>query len=136
MAVIIDNLPGGEFGRGTYPLQLPPAGAHTPPRCPATYRYQRPYDLHSTGVQCKYGAGHDGSHCGHPGFTAGDVFWDDEPEPDTTLCSRQREPNDLVTDPCPSCGHAILLHVNTEECPACVALYIRASLLRAVDSSR
>jgi hypothetical protein len=46
-------------------------------RCPSTYRYKTRGFNRIYGLQCKYDAGHHGSHCGYTGLAEGDVFWTD-----------------------------------------------------------
>ena len=50
----------------------------SPPRCPATTRHSRNYDMEITGVQCHYEPGHDGDHAAYVGPGEGDLFWPQE----------------------------------------------------------
>lgn len=35
------------------------------------------------------------------------------------VCRRPAQPADVLTGTCPDCGHPILAHIGTTECPVC-----------------
>lgn len=47
-------------------------------------------------------------------------------------CATRPQPGDLLTDGCPDCGHAFVLHAGTNHCPVCEMVDLNRQLAEIV----
>lgn len=48
-------------------------------------------------------------------------------------CAMRPLPGQMLTDGCPGCGHAVVLHVGADHCPVCEMVGLNQQLARIVE---
>ena len=59
-----------------------------------------------------------------------------EPTDPAAYCTRKPTPGAYLSDGCPDCGHAIVLHVGVDHCPVCETVDLNRQMRETVRQVR